>query len=241
MRTPILGVLFDNVTMEEAVERAMGLMKRRGCYAVTPNPEMILRSRKDPAFARALREADLVLPDGIGDLYAARILGTPLKERVCGADIYPCLLEQLSRRGGSVFLYGAKPGVAEQASANLAAEYPGLLIVGTEHGYGVEDVDLLHRIRETKPDLLLVCLGAPRQELWMRAHAGMEEVGLMMGLGGCLDLMAGNVKRAPERWRKWGLEWLYRLCQEPTRLGRMIQLPKILLLALVARGKERKY
>ena len=240
MRIPVLGVEFDNVTMAEAVDKALALMDKRGCYAVTPNPEMILQSRKDPAFAKALNGADLVLPDGIGDIYAARILGTPLKERVPGADIYPHLLAHLAQQSGSVFLYGARPGVAEQAAANLKAAYPGLGIAGTEHGYIEDDAQLLTRIREVRPDLLLVCLGAPRQELWMHAHAGMEEVGLMIGLGGCLDLMAGHVKRAPVLWQKWGLEWLYRLCQEPSRITRMIRLPKILFLAWIARAKERR-
>lgn len=240
MRVPILGVTFDNVTMAEAVEKALILLEKRGSYVVTPNPEMILLSRKNLSFARALNEADLVLPDGIGDLYAARILGTPLKERVCGSDLYPYLLSHLAERGGSVFLYGARPGVAEQAAANLTATYPGLKIVGTEHGYIEDDEPLLARICEARPDLLLVCLGAPRQELWMHEHAGMEEIGLMVGLGGCLDLMAGRVKRAPKQWQKWGLEWLYRLCQEPSRITRMIKLPRILLLAWIARGKEGK-
>lgn len=238
MRTRILGVEFDNVTMSEAVERAVALMDRRGGYAVTPNPEMILRSRQEADFAAALNGADLVLADGIGDIYAARILGKPLKERVCGADIYPCLLEHLAKNRGSVFLYGAKPGVAEKAAGNLAEQYPGLQIAGTEHGYGADDGELLCRLRAAKPDLLLVCLGAPRQELWMHAHAGMEEVGLMIGLGGCLDLMAGHVKRAPVGWRKLGLEWLYRLCREPRRITRMIKLPYILLLAVIARVRD---
>lgn len=240
MRTHVLGVNFDNITMSEAVDKALALMERRGCYAVTPNPEMILCSRKNPAFARALNEADLILPDGIGDLYAARILGTPLKERVSGSDLYPHLLAHLAKTGGSVYLYGAKPGVAEKAAGNLASAYHGLRIVGAEHGYQSQDTALLQHIQDTKPDLLLVCLGAPRQELWMYDHAGMKEVGLMIGLGGCLDIMAGHVKRAPESWQRLGLEWLYRLLKEPRRVKRMIKLPGILLLALIARVKEGK-
>lgn len=240
MRTQILGVGFDNITMVEAVDKALSLMEQRGCYAVTPNPEMVLMGRRDAAFSEALNRADLVLADGIGDLYAARILGKPLQERVCGADIYPYLLAHLAKHGGSVFLYGARPGVAEEAAAKLRESYPGLKIAGTQHGYQEDDVQLVQRLEETRPDLLMVCLGAPRQELWMHQHAGMKSVGLMIGLGGCLDLIAGHVKRAPLLWQKWGLEWLYRLIQEPRRIGRMIKLPQILFLALIARGKERK-
>lgn len=240
MKTEILGVGFDNVTLSEAAARAVELMDSRGGYIVTPNPEIVLQSRRDPALGRAVNQADLVLPDGIGDLYAGRLLGTPLKERVCGSDLYPLLAAHLARRGGSVFLYGARPGVAEQAAANLAGEYPGLVIAGTEHGYGSDDEALVRRLRETKPDLLLVCLGSPKQELWMHSHCGMQEVGLMIGLGGCLDLMAGRVKRAPRSWQRLGLEWLYRLLQEPRRLPRMLKLPQILWLALIARGKDGK-
>ena len=240
MRTQILGVWFDNITMAEAVDKALALMEQRGRYAVTPNPEMVLMSRRDAAFAKAVNGADLVLPDGIGDLYAAKILGTPLKERVCGADLFPHLLKHLAEQGGSVFLYGARPGVAGEAADRLRSTYPGLAIAGTQHGYANDDTKLLQQLEETKPDLLMVCLGAPRQEQWMHEHAGMESVGLMMGLGGCLDLIAGYVKRAPLSWQKWGLEWLYRLIQEPWRLGRMIKLPQILFLAMIARGKERK-
>lgn len=240
MKIGVLGVAFDNVTMTEAVDKAIALMDRRGGYIVTPNPEIVLRSRKSGELRRAVNEADLVLADGVGDLYAAEILATPLKERVCGADLYPHLAAYLAERGGSVFLYGAKPGVAEKAAANLAAEHPGLVIAGTEHGYGSDEKSLLRRLEETRPDLLMVCLGSPKQELWMHTHRGMNSVGLMIGLGGCLDLMAGNVKRAPKVWQKLGLEWLYRLLQEPARLPRMLKLPQILWLALIARAKDGK-
>ena len=144
-------------------------------------------------------------------------------------------MEQLSRTGGSVFLFGAKPGVAEQAGVNLRERYSGLKIAGTHDGYFTEDAPIVEQINQARPDMLLVCLGSPKQELWMEQYAGKLQVGLMAGLGGSLDVFAGVVERAPERWQKLGLEWLYRLMKEPKRIGRMMKLPKFALCAV----KER--
>lgn len=239
MKSDILGVLFDNVSRSEAVEQAMRLMEeKRGAYIVTANPEIVLRCREDKAYAAAVNAADLVLADGIGDLYAARILGTPLTERVTGADTAPELLSRLAEKGGSVFLYGGRPGVAERAARFLRSRFPGLCIAGTENGYISREDDLFGRINDAKPDLLLAALGAPRQELWMQKNAARLNVGLMMGVGGLFDVWAGDVKRAPELWQKLGLEWLFRLVQEPKRVSRMAKLPKILILAAGERLKK---
>ena len=136
MKTDVLGVAFDALTLTEAEERADALLRaRKGGYIVTANPEIVLHSRDDAAYAAAVNGADLVLADGVGDLYAARILGTPLPERVAGSDLTPRLLSRLAERGGSVFLYGARPGVAERAGEALRSAYPGLRIAGTENGY----------------------------------------------------------------------------------------------------------
>ena len=132
----------------------------------------------------------------------------------------------MAKRGMSVYLFGAKPGVAEMAGENLLAANPGLRIVGTDDGYFQDDAPIIEKINAAAPDLLLVCLGAPKQELWMREHAGKLSVGLMAGLGGSLDVFSGVVERAPERWQKLGLEWLYRLKEDPSRAKRMTNLPK---------------
>ena len=236
MKITVLGVDFDALTMEEAAEAA-GAMLGRGGSIVTANPEIVLRSRKDKAYAEAVNSASLVLADGIGDIYASRILGTPLPERVTGADLTPRLLEVLAAQGGSVFLYGGKPGVAERAGRALQSAWPGLCIAGTENGYISHEGPLWERIEAARPDLLLLGLGAPRQELWMRQNRDRTSA-LMIGVGGLLDVFAGDVRRAPEGWQRWGLEWLYRLIREPTRLGRMAKLPAILLLAAGERIKN---
>lgn len=232
-RIDILGVGFDDLDMDGAIALALeNIRAHSGGWVVTPNPEIVLECRRNPQLADAVHEAALVIPDGIGVLYAARILGRPLQEKIPGIDFACALMEQLAASAGSVYLFGAKPGVAEAAADALLESYPGLQICGTHNGYFTDDSPIVADIHEKKPDLVLVCLGAPKQELWMREHAERLDAGLLIGLGGSLDVFAGTAQRAPERWRKLGLEWLYRLYKEPRRIGRMIRLPLILLFAI---------
>ena len=136
MKTDILGIRFDDLTREEAAQAGAGLLRSGSFhYVVTPNPEFILSSEKDPEFRRILNEADLVLPDGIGVVYSAKILGTPLKERVPGIDFAADMLAQLNEMGGRLFLLGAKPGVAEEAGSRICTQYPNLVLCGTHDGY----------------------------------------------------------------------------------------------------------
>lgn len=234
-RINVLGVEFDDMDIVEAVELAMGFMEERRCaYAVTPNPEIVLECRKNRKLAAAVRAADMVLPDGVGVIYASRILGTPIKNRLPGIDFASALMARMSECGKKVFLLGAKSGVAELAAERLTERYPGLEICGVNDGYfAQEDNELvLEKINALSPDLILVCLGAPRQEIWMKNNAELLNAGLMIGLGGAMDVYAGVVERAPRKWRKLGLEWLYRLIKEPRRIKRMIKLPGILFAAL---------
>ena len=236
-----MGVRFDALTPEEALERAAELAAGDSCsYAVTPNPEIVWLARKQPALKEALNGADLVVPDGIGIVYAARILGMPLPARVPGIELAAGLLKQMAVSGESVYLLGAKPGVAERATRRLQEQYPGLAVVGTGDGYFREDEPVIEKINACKPRLLLVCLGFPRQELWMAKYRDQIKAGLMMGLGGSLDVFAGDVKRAPESWRRLNLEWLYRLACQPSRLGRMLKLPVFLLSVVWERLKHGK-
>jgi len=231
-----LGVKIDDLTLDEAIEAGSALLEQQGFhYVVTPNPEFILSAKKDEDFRTVLNGADLALPDGIGVVYAAKILGRPLKGRAPGVDFAQGLLTRMSHTGRSLFLLGAKPGVAEQAAENLRKSHPGLLICGTHDGYFQEDGPVIEAIRAAKADVVFVCLGAPKQEKWMAKNGPATGAKLAVGLGGCLDVFAGNVRRAPESWQKLGLEWLYRLLKEPSRIGRMARLPLILVDALGAR------
>ena len=223
----MLGVSFDNLTMDEATEKALDLMKNKSsAYVVTPNPEIVMLCKDNSVLSEAVNSATMVLPDGIGIVKGAKILGTPLKQKIPGIDFAQELFSIMAKRGMTVFLLGAKPGVAELAEKNLMRRFNGLKIVGTNDGYFKEDGPIIDKINAVSPDLLLVCLGAPKQELWMKDNADLMNVGLMAGLGGSLDVFAGVVERAPERWQKLGLEWLYRLKEDPSRAKRMSNLPK---------------
>ena len=232
-RINVLGVGFDSLTMDEAVSRGMALMaEKKAAYVVTPNPEIVMLAREDPALLNAVRDAALVLPDGIGVVKGARILGTPLKEKIPGIDFATNLMAKMSESGQKLFLLGAKPGVAELAAAALQERFPGLVICGTNDGYFQDDAPVIEKINAVQPDLLLVCLGAPKQELWMQTNAFRLSVGLMAGLGGSLDVFSGVTERAPEIWQKLGLEWLHRLLKEPSRAKRMSNLPKFVFAVL---------
>lgn len=226
------------MTVEEAVAHAAGVIESGdGGYVVTPNPEIVWLCRKDAALAEAIRGAELVLPDGIGVIKGAQILKRPLKEKVSGVDFGLTLIKYLALRGGSVYLLGAKPGVAERAGKSLERDFPGIRILGTQDGYFKDEDAVIHAINEKKPDFLVVCMGAPRQELWMHKNRDKLQVGIIAGLGGVVDVLAGEVSRAPEGWQKMELEWLYRLIKEPWRIKRQIRLPLFLLAVIGQRLK----
>ena len=229
MQINIMGVDFDSLTLSEAVDRAEALIsERRAAYVVTPNPEIVMTCWENLDAMEAVLNADLVLPDGVGIVYGAKILGTPLKGKLPGIDFAAELMRRMASRGGRVYLLGAKPGVAEMAGLRMQEQFPGLIVCGTHDGYFQEDAPIIEEINALQPDLLLVCLGAPKQELWMRRNRPVMKVGLMAGLGGSLDVFAGTVKRAPALFQRLGLEWFYRLIKEPWRFKRMMKLPKFL-------------
>ena len=240
MRIDVLGVGFDNLTLEEAVEAGMDLVRAPGAhYVVTPNPEIVEVCREDPAVMDIVNRADLVLADGIGVIKGAAMLGTPLKGKVPGIEFAAGLLGKLAKEGRSVYLLGAKPGVAELAGKRLSGQYPGLKIAGTHDGYFQEDAPVVEDIRASGADVVLVCLGAPTQEKWMAKNGADTGAHLLCGLGGSLDVFAGVVERAPKFWCDHGLEWLYRLLKEPRRAGRMMKLPLFLVHVRQEKGKRK--
>ena len=238
MRINILGVGFDNVTMAEAVEIGKTLFGSEGAhYVATPNPEIVETCRADADAMAAVNGADLVLPDGIGVIYGAKMLKTPLRERVPGIEFGTAMLEYCALCGKSVFLLGAKPGVAEQAAQNMKERFPGLVVAGTKDGYFKDDAEAAEAIRQSGAELAFVCLGVPKQEKFMAKYGEATGAKLLLGLGGSLDVFAGVAQRAPEFYVKHNLEWFYRLIKNPSRAGRMMKLP--LFLVHVA-GEKRK-
>ena len=240
MKINVLGINFDSTTMDEAVFRTIQMMQDDGApeYIVTPNPEIVMTARQDEEYMDVVNNAFLVLPDGVGVIYGAKILGTPLCSRIPGIDFISNLFEKMD--GKKLFLFGAKPGVAEKAAENISKKYPNIIICGTNDGYFTDDEPIIKKINDAAPDLLLVCLGAPKQEKWMQKNASRLNVKVMAGLGGALDVFAGVVQRAPETWQKLGLEWLYRLTKEPKRIGRMMKLPKFVFVCVGHRLRGKK-
>lgn len=240
MRTEVLGVGFDNINMEQALDRGMELIAEGGPHlVVTPNAEIVQIARKDPEFMEIIGKADLVIPDGIGVVYASKILRRPIGARLPGCDYAAGLMERMAKSGHKLFLLGAKPGVAEEAAEKLTEAYPGLSVCGTHDGYFKEDGPVAEEIRQAGADVVFVCLGAPKQEKWIAKNGAATGASLLIGLGGSLDVFAGRVERAPEFWQKINMEWLYRGLKEPTRLKRIIKLPLFLVSALGARIKGK--
>lgn len=242
MKIDVMGVQFDNVTMDEAVEQARLMLARPGAeYVVTPNSEIVYEAMHSSRLKDLLGGASLVLPDGAGVVLGAKILGTPLKQKVAGVDFADRLLGLLAETGGSVYLLGGKPGVAELAEEKMKEKHPGLTIAGLADGYFKDEAPVVEKINQSGADVLFVCLGAPKQETFMAEHQDELQVRLMAGLGGSLDAFAGTVKRAPKWMIRCSLEWLYRLIQEPKRFKRMLRLPKFLWAVVCRRLTCRKH
>lgn len=222
----ILGVPFDAVTMDEALARIAAMVASgRPHYVVTPNVDFLVQARNNPELRRVLGEADLVLCDGQPLVWASRWLGNPLPERVAGSDLAPRLIAQAERLGHRLFLLGATADANEEACRRLRARHPRLRIAGH---YAppfaplekMNHAEMIRRVRAAEPDLLIVGFGCPKQELWMARHGEALGVPVCLGLGGTIDFLAGRVRRAPAWMRRSGLEWAYRLRQEPRRLYR---------------------
>ena len=238
MKTDVLGVQYDNITMEEAVAAGRAFLTgSKTAFCVTPNAEMAYEALHDEAFREVLNSADLVLPDGAGVVLGAKILKTPLKQKVAGIEFAQNMLAVYEELGSRLYLLGSKPGVAELAAEKMLQKHPKLVICGTADGYFKDEDEVVRRINEANADALYVCLGAPKQEYFMYRHQDELNVRLMAGLGGTLDGIAGTVKRAPKWMIKLQLEWLYRLLKEPRRLGRMMRLPKFVFAAVKKRMK----
>ncbi len=247
----ILGVGVHPFTLEESVTVIAGWIEQGGHQAgsaeggrarqvITLNPEMLMQARHDPAVWGLLNRGDLVVPDGHGILWAGKRLGSRFPERVTGVDLIQALAVQALAAGWHLYLLGGAPGVAEAAAVNLQRRHPGLQVVGTGHGYftGAELPAVLDRIRAARPDLLLVGLGFPRQEYFIRDHRHDLGSPVAVGVGGSFDVISGRLRRSPAWIQRLRLEWLYRAFQEPARWRRLLVLPRFIGLVLTKSGNS---
>ncbi|WP_027094279.1 WecB/TagA/CpsF family glycosyltransferase [Cohnella thermotolerans] len=228
----LYGVPFSKMDMRATVDYLIRAIENRQPHrVVTGNPIMLMTGLADPAYQRILETADLVVPDGAGVVWAARRLKQPVAERVAGFDLMHELLKEGDKRGWSVYLLGTTKDILDAAHANLARQYPGVRFVGKRDGYfkDEDDAEVVADIRRANPDMLFVARSVANQEPWIAKHQKELAVPVMMGVGGSFDVISGKLKRAPAFFRKFGLEWFYRLLQEPKRFKRMLVLPKFAL------------
>ncbi|SDS42549.1 anti-anti-sigma factor/polymer biosynthesis protein, WecB/TagA/CpsF family [Opitutus sp. GAS368] len=222
----ILGVPFDSVTIDSAIARIADMIaSRRPAYVVTPNVDFLVQARRDAELRRILLEAHLVLCDGQPLVWASRWLGNPLPERVAGADLVPRFIALAAQRGFRLFLLGATPEANSRAVARLQERHPGLVVAGhySPPFRSLEEMDnaeIVRRIQAARPDVVLVSFGCPKQEKWIARNYGSLGVPVCIGVGATIDFLAGQVRRAPRWMQRSGLEWIYRLAQEPRRLFR---------------------
>jgi len=243
-RIDILGVPLDCVTMESAIHYADQLIREGNSAAILAiNPEKVIKCQDDMKFHELINQAGLLIPDGIGVVLMARMLGEKGIQRVPGAELMPGLCELAEREGYTIFLFGAAPDVNALAAEKIQARYPGINIVGKQHGYlGPDKMDgFINRLKQLSPDILFVALGSPKQEEWIMQYLPELGISICQGVGGTFDVISGRVRRAPGFVRSLHLEWLYRLLANPKRLARQTALPRFVWKVLASFVSGRKH
>lgn len=234
----LLGLKIDRVSMGEALETIeRHIAEKSPCHVVTADASMVVQARRDPELAAIVQNAHLVTPDGAGLLWASKLLGCRILHRVSGVDLVAELARLSARRGYRLYLFGAGPEIASFAAMNLQERFAGAQIAGTRHGFFTpeDEPEIVREIASTKPDVLLVALGIPKQEKFIARYKNELGASVLIGVGGSFDVYSGRVKRAPVWMQKKGLEWAYRLWQNPRKIGKVMTLPQFALLAIRAR------
>ncbi len=233
MRVNILDAWIDALSIDEIENRIGCFVAEPGPHQiVTLNPEILYRAQKEPELLKIINRASLVTADGVGVVWASRVARCPVPERVTGIDLMLRLVSRCAKEGWSIYLLGGKPGVAGEAAARLARQYPRLKIAGTHHGYFDSKDEVLQNIKECRPQILFVGMGAPAQDYFIQENLSSLDVPVGMGVGGSFDVIAGRTARAPLWIQKLHLEWLYRFLKEPSRIVRMAVLPMFAWLVL---------
>jgi N-acetylglucosaminyldiphosphoundecaprenol N-acetyl-beta-D-mannosaminyltransferase len=237
----VLNMSFNHITKKELLAKLEErVSSNKKTFLVTANPEIVMYAEKDPEYKQIVNGADYVIADGIGVIIGSKIIGQPLPERIPGFELMQDLLKKGNEKQWSVYFLGAKNEVVKKAVAKVQKQYPNLVIAGYHDGYfNSNSTHIQDEIRKTKPDLIFVALGFPRQEKFISENLAGFEKGLFIGVGGSFDVLAGAVKRAPEIWQKLNLEWFYRLVKQPSRWRRMLALPLFIVRMLSERLKGK--
>ncbi|MDV6378230.1 WecB/TagA/CpsF family glycosyltransferase [Sporosarcina sp. GW1-11] len=230
MKEEVLGVSVNTENYDELIPKVFAnIDEGKKSLVVAINPEKLMKAKEDPELKALLNRAEFQIPDGIGVILASKLKKGQIRSRVTGIDMMDRIVQEAAVRGKRIFLYGAKPGVAEAAAAKLQTMYPEIQIAGVQHGYEKDVQVVLDAINQAQPDILFVAMGSPKQEQWIEQHREHLYPTLFQGVGGSFDVLAGNIKRAPIAFQKMGAEWLYRLLLEPSRIKRQMNLPKFLV------------
>ncbi|WP_202079417.1 WecB/TagA/CpsF family glycosyltransferase [Caldalkalibacillus salinus] len=243
----VLGIPFSKMDMTETTQwitkrlHTLRTDMAHTHHIVTANPEIVMFTTRDAELKRIVQDADLVTPDGTGIVWAANHLGDPVPERVAGYDMLHQVCQTSQEKPFSVYILGANEEVNRKAAEKIRALYPQIDVVGRKNGYYHPDDEeaIVRQINAAKPDLLLVALGCPRQEQWIAKYKETLQAKVAIGVGGSLDVLAGEVKRAPVLWQKLRLEWLHRLLSQPSRWKRQLDLPRFVLKVRKAKNSEK--
>ncbi len=237
--TPVHDTTFA-AAVDWIIERATS---RAGGYVCTPNVDHVVQARRNPAFREAVEGASLRVPDGMWIVYASRIAGDPLTETVTGRLLLPAVAQRSAAVGLTIALYGAGPGVVPAAAERLTHDYPGLTVAAAitppaalEIGSSA-DLEDVEKLVAARPSIVFVCLGAPKQEIWMHRHAAALDGAVLVGVGAALDILVGRFREAPRWMTRYGLEWAFRLAQEPRRLARRYLIDDPWILTWAARAR----
>jgi len=229
----ILNQPVHNVNMDAALSAIDSFIKARGPHhVVTADASMLVMAQDDAALRGIIGKADLVTPDSVGILWAAKRQGTPLQERVSGVDIVENLCARSAEYGYRIFFFGAAPGIADKAAERMRARYPGTQIVGTRDGFfsDSESDAIADSIRHSNADVVCVAMGIPKQEKWIEANRDRLNASILIGVGGTLDVLSGNTRRAPRWMQKLALEWLWRVVNNPKKISKVMLLPRFVTL-----------
>ena len=241
-RTLLFGLWFDALTRQQVVQRCLDATKTREHLAIgVLNAAKLVRIRSDQQLRQSLLVCDLLLADGISVLWASRMLRRPLPERVTGIDLFADLLAAAARDGLGVYLLGAKPEVLQRLHGALSSRFPGLRVVGSHHGYFDESqgATIAQAIRDSRADMLFLGMVSPKKEIFLGTWGAGLGVPVQHGVGGSFDIFAGVTKRAPVLWQRLGMEWAYRLVQEPRRMWRRYLFTNLAFIRLLAQELVR--
>lgn len=245
----LMGCKIDNLSMQETIDRIAGFIQERSPHQhVVVNVDKLVKASRDPALRRIINACALVNADGMPVVWASRLLGTPLKERVAGIDLFDALMARAAESCWRVFLLGAREAVVAGVAAHYQKQWPGLMLCGWRHGYWQgeeEEARVAEQIRASRADLLFVAISSPQKEQFLDRHQCAMQVPFAMGVGGSFDVVAGKMKRAPRWMQRAGLEWFYRFMQEPRRMFRRYFLEDmaffgLLLKELAARVRQAR-